>query len=922
MAQPIRFVHCAGFRFDSPEWEGPHSWTEIRNQDLWQTFEQVLSICQNEKVHFLFITGNLFEQEYTSKNTVERVAKALSGLEGITIIIAPGEKDPLVISSVYRLTNWPENVHIITTNINRIAFPSLRAVVYGVAWTSYRPPKVIWNNFIKIKNKDKDLPISFMLLPGGVVPKKKADRERLVSENSIFLHEEQVKSSGLTYLALGDSRRWQGPKQIGDTIWANCGTILARSFRENWSHGVMVGEISEEFTNIEFLRLDQRRYITLSTKWGNLEEIKAEIIALKADRQQDLFRIKIKDTDLTEAPNIALTLKQNLSSEIKYVEIITEKELPPINDNTEHIFPTLEHVFNTEIAKRIADADNSDLQKHWELVERIGKSALNHGRKLILEQPEQEQIDTDKKNNHEFYSLILNIQQTGDERLFISRVWNSLKIAFNKLEGRSQEMEMAKAEYDALRQKLVEQQHRLEEDRFLQIEIKKLRAEIDYLKENIAHLLHTQKRLTVYYQNPDYRELRQMRAELDRLDEICHQKVEELNVYTNDPFIDWSVIDDLRQECLIWAELWEKKDCLETQIKQLEKEINQTQLFLQTSGYESLPQNSRRQLHRAIEVRSKNPIYIDKQAKMERPSRTIGPFKRRIAKLVHFFRLKLYLHKYDMTESDFPDQKQMLHQFNTPIQPDEFLPWLAGWNDYLDKKSNLLKMLVDLDLKKEYLKYIEKKLTVYSDQVKEKLKHWSLAATNLDDALAVIRKVAILIRAKEEIEKERTSLQEVYKLKLGSRDIDQLALDLEPLSDLEREALITDSEREKELNTMRKKLEEKTAQLKATEQNLRRIRSVPADPELENKLEKLKRQITNYEELKSALKDTRKLLDSSLQRWKNKYGQILENKVQEIMKQKYSIQVSKNKADIVASAEQYYNAYRLAIEYFTNSLPE
>lgn len=44
MASSVRFLQCAGFRFDSPSWDGPEKWIALRNQDLWDTFQAVLSI--------------------------------------------------------------------------------------------------------------------------------------------------------------------------------------------------------------------------------------------------------------------------------------------------------------------------------------------------------------------------------------------------------------------------------------------------------------------------------------------------------------------------------------------------------------------------------------------------------------------------------------------------------------------------------------------------------------------------------------------------------------------------------------------------------------------------------------------------------------------------------------------------------------
>ena len=109
--------------------------------------------------------------------------------------------------------------------------------------------------------------------------------------------------------------------------------------------------------------------------------------------------------------------------------------------------------------------------------------------------------------------------------------------------------------------------------------------------------------------------------------------------------------------------------------------------------------------------------------------------------------------------------------------------------------------------------------------------------------LIIIRKVDVLIRTQEAINKERTYLQKTYDLILGSRNMDQLARDLEPLTDLEREALIEDKKRERELHTKHRRLEEKTNQLKAIEHRLRQIRLTSVDPVLEKKMEEIEKQL-------------------------------------------------------------------------------
>lgn len=382
MAQRVRFLQCAGCRFDSPFWEGPEEWATQRNKDLWQTFEAVLSLCRSEKVEFLFLTGDLFEQEYVHKETVERVARSLAQLKGTKIFIVPGQRDPFVTTSAYRLAVWPSNVHIFSSGISCVKIPSQNVTIYGAGWTAYHQEGSFLDGF-KL-TQDETIPI--MLLHAEVELKK--------TEGFIPILPEHIASSGLAYLALGHQEGWSGIQKAGETVWADSGFLEARSFGESGPHGVIMGEIEKDSSRFEFQELGQRHYIEKTLVIHSTIESLATKLLLETsleERQRDLFRVKLSGP-FRKVEAAVHPLQKLLADKFCFIEVVqTEGEtnsqfgldvITPVKTMAGNGdgYLTLPQVFFNKLKEHQATAGSTENHEHWELVMKIGLAALEQGR--------------------------------------------------------------------------------------------------------------------------------------------------------------------------------------------------------------------------------------------------------------------------------------------------------------------------------------------------------------------------------------------------------------------------------------------------------------------------------------------------------------------------------------------------------------
>jgi len=243
----------------------------------------------------------------------------------------------------------------------------------------------------------------------------------------------------------------------------------------------------------------------------------------------------------------------------------------------------------------------------------------------------------------------------------------------------------------------------------------------------------------------------------------------------------------------------------------------------------------------------------------------------------------------------------------------DFPAWLSGWEDHLQRKEQLAQWYHQRQLELEQQRMVEQKMAASAEQLREKLENWGTLATDRDEVLAAVLKVAKQLRAKDVAEKEVTVFSQKFYNLLGDRTIEQLAEILEPLADLEREASLSDEDGLAELTAKQKERVEICRQREEVEKSLQNGRKFPLLSVLEKKIEKLKQQWIAFEDLRAALEDSQALLEASWQEWKTKYAKILKEEKQWILSQMSSSSAKEVINRDVTEGKRDYFAYRMAV---------
>ena len=133
----MKFVHIADMHFDSPfvNLSDKESLGDLRRLDQRKAFKKVIEYIKENKIKYLFISGDLYEQKYIKKSTIEYINNLFKEIPETKIFISPGNHDPYIKNSYYYKFNWSENVKIFSSKIEKIELED--ADIYGFGFDDF-----------------------------------------------------------------------------------------------------------------------------------------------------------------------------------------------------------------------------------------------------------------------------------------------------------------------------------------------------------------------------------------------------------------------------------------------------------------------------------------------------------------------------------------------------------------------------------------------------------------------------------------------------------------------------------------------------------------------------------------------------------------------------------------------------------------
>jgi len=110
----MKFVHIADIHFDQSfmTLDSLAQAGEERRLDQRKAFKKVIEYIRENKIPYLWIAGDLYENETVRESTIQYIDTLFQEIPETKVYIAPGNHDPYIKNSYYETYPWSSNVII------------------------------------------------------------------------------------------------------------------------------------------------------------------------------------------------------------------------------------------------------------------------------------------------------------------------------------------------------------------------------------------------------------------------------------------------------------------------------------------------------------------------------------------------------------------------------------------------------------------------------------------------------------------------------------------------------------------------------------------------------------------------------------------------------------------------------------------
>ena len=398
----MRFVHMADVHLDSPfsVLALKNNLADKRRLEQREAFKKGIEYIKKENIPFLFISGDLYEQEYIRESTIEFINNLFKEIPNTKIFIAPGNHDPYLNNSFYNIFNWNNNVTIFDGQLKRIELEEVD--IYGFGFTDFYCINSGVEE-IKIKNKEK---INILIVHGALDASKTQD----LQYNPI--NSTKLKNAGFDYVALGHIHKANYNNNENNFIYP--GSLISFGFDELGEHGFLDIKINKIKNNY----LENKK-INSELNLNNLEN-KINNSELNLNNLEN--KINNSELNLNSLKNKNNYLENNLNNkkiiEKKFIktenEIFMEKNFDISDVNSEE-----------EIIEKLNE-ENFESDKFYKIV-LTGTKNLEINPKRICKLVNKKNILKIKNETDIKYEIDKLINQKNLKGIFVKKIIELMK---------------------------------------------------------------------------------------------------------------------------------------------------------------------------------------------------------------------------------------------------------------------------------------------------------------------------------------------------------------------------------------------------------------------------------------------------------------------------------------------------------------
>lgn len=355
----MKFVHIADMHFDSPFKnlaDRPGLGDKMRMEQR-RAFKKVIEYIQDNEIPYLFISGDLYEQKYIRKSTIEYINNLFKEIPNTKVFISPGNHDPYIKNSYYSQFSWNSNVKIFTNKVEKVETKD--ADIYGCGFDDFYCEKSRINEF-NINDLNK---VNILIIHGSL------NASETLEKNYNPMTKNAIEEKGFDYVALGHIH-----KRDDSTNIVYPGSTVPQGFDELDEHGMIVGQLEKGNLKLEFVKVAEIEF----------EEIELDCTDIIS--QEELIE-KINNLDLNVKKLYKIILNGKRNFEINPYNLfkfdldekiikIKNKTKPNYDLNKLKNETTLKGLFTKEMLKRLENAENEDQKSIIEKAIELGLEVL------------------------------------------------------------------------------------------------------------------------------------------------------------------------------------------------------------------------------------------------------------------------------------------------------------------------------------------------------------------------------------------------------------------------------------------------------------------------------------------------------------------------------------------------------------------
>ncbi len=238
----MKFIHIADVHLFS-EPLGDADWEKNRPKEIEETFEKVIDICNEKDIDLLLIAGGLFDKSPTLEQ-IKIVDEKLGRLEKARTVMIAGSCDYIPADS--EVASYKFNSRTVLIPPGKTINAYLKGINTCVTGFSYAQPEYT-ERVLENINPGREDAVNILLGHGG-------------GKTTMPFRKEVIAKKGFDYVAMGYIRK---PVHILRNRMAYAGSLEPLSPEETGRHGIIMGEITDQGTTINWDPIARRSYVEI-----------------------------------------------------------------------------------------------------------------------------------------------------------------------------------------------------------------------------------------------------------------------------------------------------------------------------------------------------------------------------------------------------------------------------------------------------------------------------------------------------------------------------------------------------------------------------------------------------------------------------------------------------------------------------------